>query len=121
GGVRGEIGKSEAVPFQRRPSSPSPKIKEITADQPKDRMDITSLVSIIFLNIELFMGREMPLILRQQPLLSHSYPHRIESEMVHDEMFIPENRILTMAETYDVAGVGRGGVRGEIGKSEAVP
>nr|GEZ91195.1 hypothetical protein [Tanacetum cinerariifolium] len=45
---------------------------------------------------ELFMGREMPLILRQQPLLSHSYPHRIESEMVHDEMLSGANNDLNV-------------------------
>ncbi|PWA74505.1 hypothetical protein CTI12_AA249430 [Artemisia annua] len=67
---------------------------------------------------ELIIEREMPLMLRPQPLLNHHYPHRLEPEMVHGEMFIPENRRLAMA---GVAGVGRGGDCAEIGKFEAVP
>lgn len=70
---------------------------------------------------ELIIEREMPLMLRPQPLLNHHYPHRLEPEMVHGEMFIPENRRLAMAETYGVAGVGRAGACAETGKLEAVP
>lgn len=70
---------------------------------------------------ELIIEREMPLMLRPQPLLSHHYPHRLEPEMVHGEMVIPENRRLAMAETYGVVGVGRGVDGAEIGKFEAVP